>query len=78
MTYNDTEIGSGTGQTTLAKAGNDKVLEFFLQQSGDNVIVHVEQKPFGSTSGTAANIVAITLVGVDLEDLVVRDGIISV
>ncbi|MDY0961316.1 DUF4214 domain-containing protein [Massilia sp. CFBP9026] len=78
LTYNDTEIGSGTGQTTLAKAGNDKVLEFFLQQSGDNVIVHVEQKPSGSTSGTAANIVAITLVGVDLEDLVVRDGIISI
>lgn len=78
LTYNDTEIGSGTGQTALNKAGNDKVLEFFLQQSGNDVIVHVEHKAFGSSSGTSANITAITLVGVDLEDLVVRDGIISI
>ncbi|WP_314440017.1 DUF4214 domain-containing protein [Massilia timonae] len=78
LTHNRTEIGSGTGQTALNKAGDDKVLEFFLQQSGDDVIVHIEQKAFGSTSGTAANITAITLVGVDLDDLAVRDGIISI
>jgi len=78
LTYNDTEIGSGTGQTALNKAGNDKVLEFFLQQSGDNVIVHIENKAFGSTSGTSTNMTAITLVGVDLDDLAVRDGLISI
>lgn len=78
LTHNRTEIGSGTGQTALNKAGDDKVLEFFLQQSGNDVIVHIESKAFGSTSGTAANITAITLVGVDLDDLANRDGIISI
>lgn len=71
LTYNDTEIGSDTGQATLVNAGDDKVRGVFVQQSGINVIVHVEQKPFGSTSGTATNMVAITLVGVDLGELVV-------
>jgi|GEM_PF-851681 len=76
LTYNDTEIGSGTGQTAIGQAGDDSVLEFFLQQSGNNVIVHVESKAFGSTSAT--DITKITLVGVDLEDLVIDNGFITV
>ncbi|WP_314440020.1 DUF4214 domain-containing protein [Massilia timonae] len=76
LTYNDTEIGAGTGQTAIGAAGDDSVLEFFLQQSGNNVIVHVESKAFGSTSGT--DITKITLVGVDLDDLVIDNGFITV
>jgi len=76
LTYNDTEIGSGTGQTAIGQAGDDSVLEFFLQQSGNNVIVNVESKAFGSTSAT--DITKITLVGVDLEDLVIDNGFITV
>ncbi|EKU83215.1 DUF4214 domain-containing protein [Massilia timonae] len=78
LTYNDTEIGTGTGQSSLRAAGDNSVLEFFLQQSGNNVIVHIENKAFGSDSGAAADITKITLVGVDLEDLVIDNGFISI
>lgn len=75
LTYNDTEIGSGTGQTALKAAGDDSVLEFFLQQDGNDVRVIVEGQAFGSTSGTDTTV--ITLVGVDLEDLVIENGFIT-
>ena len=76
LTYNDTEIGSGTGQTALKAAGDDSVLEFFLQQDGNDVRVIVEGQAFGSTSGTDTTV--ITLVGVDLEDLVIENGFITI
>lgn len=78
LTYNDTEIGTGTGQSSLRAAGDNGVLEFFLQQSGNNVIVHIENKAFGSDSGAAADITKITLVGIDLDDLVIENGFISI
>ncbi|WP_123068623.1 DUF4214 domain-containing protein [Massilia aurea] len=78
LTYNDTEIGTGTGQSSLRAAGDNSVLEFFLQQSGNNVVIHIENKAFGSDSGAAADITKITLVGVDLEDLVIDNGFISI
>lgn len=76
LTYNDTEIGSGTGQTALKAAGDDSVLEFFLEQVSNGVRVIVEGQAFGSTSGTDTTV--ITLVGVDLEDLVIENGFITV
>ena len=78
LTYNDTEIGTGTGQSSLRAAGDNSVLEFFLQQDNNNVIVHIENKAFGSDSGAAADITKITLIGVDLEDLVIENGFISI
>lgn len=78
LTYNDTEIGSGTGQTALNKAGDNAVLEFFLQQDGNNVIVHIENRAYGSEAGGNADISTITLVGVDLEDITVANGFITV
>jgi hypothetical protein len=78
LTYNDTEIGAGTGQTALNKAGDNAVLEFFLQQDGNNVIVHIENRAYGSEAGGNADISTITLVGVDLEDITVANGFITV
>lgn len=78
LTYNDTEIGSGTGQTKLSAAGDNAVLEFFLQQDGNNVIVHIENRAYGSEAGGNADISTITLVGVDLEDITVANGFITV
>lgn len=78
LTYNDTEIGSGTGQTKLSAAGDNAVLEFFLQKDGANVIVHIENRAYGSEAGGDADISTITLVGVDLADITVANGFITV
>jgi len=78
LAYNDTEIGSGTGQTKLTAAGDDAVLEFFLEQRGSDVIVLIENKAFGSSSTGAADVTEIKLVGVDLEDITVANGFITV
>lgn len=78
LAYNDTEIGSGTGQTKLPAAGDDAVLEFFLEQRGSDVIVLIENKAFGSSSTGAADVTEIKLVGVDLEDITVANGFITV
>lgn len=76
LTYNDTEIGSGTGQVDLDDAGDNAVLEFFLQQDGNDVLVIIENEIFGSDSGS--DIATIRLTGVDLEDITVANGFITV
>lgn len=78
LKYNDTEIGTGTGQTALNKAGDNAVLEFFLEQSDSDVIVHIENRIYGSEVNGNADISTITLVGVDLEDITVANGFITV
>ncbi|MEH6436538.1 DUF4214 domain-containing protein [Massilia sp. DD77] len=78
LKYNDTVIGSGTGETDLDEAGDNAVLEFFLNDIGTGVEVILENKSFGSESGGAADLTVITLVGVDLEDITVANGFITV
>lgn len=78
LTYNDTVIGSGDGETELDEAGDNAVMEFFLNDVGTGVQVIIENKTFGSESGGAADQTIITLVGVDLEDITVANGFITV
>jgi len=78
LKYNSTEIGSGTGQTALSKAGDNAVLEFFLEQRNGDVIVHIENRAYGSEAGGNADISTITLVGVNLDDITVANGFITV
>jgi hypothetical protein len=75
VTYNSTEIGAGADQTLLADAGDVAVLEFFLEQNGADTDVIIETKAYGSET---TDYTTITLVGVDVADLTVADGIISV
>jgi hypothetical protein len=74
--YNDTVIGTGTDETLLTKAGDDAVIEFFLEETGAGVDVIVETKAFGS-SATDAEVV-IELTGVSLAEVTVTDGFISI
>lgn len=78
LKYNSTVIGSGTGETDLEDAGDNAVLEFFLNETATGVEVIIENKSFGSESGAAADLNIITLVGVDLEDITVANGFITV
>lgn len=73
--YNATVIGSGTGETALTKAGNVAALEFFMEETAAGVNVYVETKAYGSETG---DYVTINLVGVDLADITVANGFITV
>jgi hypothetical protein len=57
------------------EAGNDSVMEVFFVQNGTRAEVHVEKAAYGSDSG---DVTVITLVGVDAEDLVFTNGVITV
>lgn len=61
-----------TGKVT---AGNNAVLEIFLEQSGKNTIVTVENKAYGSETG---DVMHITLVGVNSTDVHFTNGIVTV
>lgn len=74
-TYNSTQIGAGAGETLLTKAGNDSVIEFFLEETATGVDVIVETKAFGSSSADAE--VVIELTGLKLADLSVDGGFIT-
>ena len=54
--------------------GVDSVLEVFFTQSGNNAVVTIETKAYGSDSG---DVQTITLTGVDAADLTFANGIIS-
>lgn len=73
--YNATVIGAGTGETALSKAGNVAALEFFLEETATGVKVYIEEKAYGSETG---DYVTINLVGVDLADITVANGFITV
>lgn len=63
-----------TGKLT---AGNDAVLEIFLQQDGINTVVTMEKAAYGSHSG-ANDLITITLVGVNMADVHFDSGIVTV
>lgn len=73
--YNATVIGAGTGETDLDEAGNVAALEFFLEETATGVKVYVETEAYGSETG---DFVTINLVGVDLADITVANGFITV
>lgn len=73
--YNATVIGAGTGETALTKAGNVAALEFFLEETATGVKVYIETEAYGSETG---DFVTINLVGVDLADITVANGFITV
>lgn len=62
-----------TGKLT---AGNDSVLEVFLIQNGSDTQVVMETKAFGSNSADAE--VTVTLTGVNVADVHLNNGIITV
>jgi len=70
-------IGNGYTLNTgdFAKDGKDDVLEVFFVQQGNNTVVTIETKAFGSNSVEAE--IKITLTGVDADDLSFSNGIIS-
>lgn len=70
-------IGSDyTLNTGALSTGNNAVLEVFLVQSGANTVVTLETKAFGSSSADAE--IKITLTGVDVNDVTLANGIITV
>lgn len=56
-------------------AGNNAVLEIFLEQTGKNTVVTVETKAYGSET---ADVIHITLVGVNSTDVHFANGIVTV
>ena len=55
--------------------GNNAAMEIFFVQNGTRAEVHVEKAAYGSDSG---DVTVITLVGVDAEDLVFANGVVTV
>lgn len=56
-------------------AGNNAVLEIFLEQTGKDTVVTVETKAYGSET---ADVIHITLVGVNSTDVHFANGIVTV
>tara|TARA_B110000858_G_scaffold17319_1_gene17512 strand:- start:52447 stop:54903 length:2457 start_codon:yes stop_codon:yes gene_type:complete len=76
-TANTTDIGAGFGQTLLTAAGDDSALEIFLEDTGANVVIHIEQEVWGSSAGN--NTTEITLIGVaSVADVTIADGFVTV
>ena len=57
-------------------AGNNAVLEIFLEQTGKDTVVTVETKAYGSE--TLTDVIHITLVGVNSTDVHFANGIVTV
>lgn len=69
-------IGSGfTLNKGALSTGDNSVLEVFFVQQGNNTVVTIETKPFGSNSAEAE--IKITLTGVDATELTFENGIIT-
>lgn len=64
-----------TGDTTK---GNDSVLEAFIVKSGSDTKIVLETKAFASSEATTADLVTITLTGVDSTHVHLTNGIITV
>ena len=69
-----TEYTLNTGK--VATDGNNAVLEVFMAQSGLNTVITLETKTFGSNSADAE--IVITLTGVNLADVSLANGIITI
>lgn len=76
-TYNNTLIGAddSAGETLLTEAGNVSALETFLVTNGSDVDVVIETKAYGSETG---DYTTVKLVGVELADVTVADGFITI
>lgn len=75
-TYNSAVIGSDDGEVALKDAGNNSVLEFFLEETATGVKVMVETSVFGS-SAAEEEVTTIELSGLKLADLSVEGGFIA-
>ena len=68
-------VGSGfTLNKGALSTGNDNALEVFFTQSGNNAVITIESKNYGSDSG---DVHTVTLTGVNVNDLTFEDGIIT-
>lgn len=67
------------GTDLVLGGADDKVgiLEVFLDQDGDNVIVTIETETYAYSTASAADEIVITLVGVDVADLSYANGVIT-
>ena len=54
------------------------VLELFMEQDGDDVIVTIETETYAYSTATTADEIVITLVGVDVDDLSFANGVLTV
>jgi len=68
-------VGSGfTLNKGALSTGNDNALEVFFTQNGNNAVITIESKAYGSDSG---DVHTVTLTGVNIADLTFEDGIIT-
>lgn len=68
-------VGSGfTLNKGALSTGNDNALEVFFTQNGNNAVITIESKAYGSDSG---DVHTVTLTGVNVEDLTFENGIIT-
>jgi len=68
-------VGSGyTLNEGALSTGDDAVLEVFFRQSGNNAVITIESKAYGSDSG---DVHTVTLTGVNVDDLTFENGIIT-
>lgn len=73
-TLNTTATYNAT--TNKVTGGNNAVLEAFIFQDGDDTVVILEKSAFGS-SAAAAEVVTITLTGVEATDVTLSNGIVT-
>ena len=68
-------VGSGfTLNKGALSTGNDSAMEVFFTQNGNNAVITIESKAYGSDSG---DVHTVTLTGVSIADLTFEDGIIT-
>lgn len=67
------------GADLVLGGAEDKVgiLEVFLDQDGDNVVVTIETETYAYSTASATDEIVITLVGVDVNDLSYANGVIT-
>lgn len=68
----------GATETITQRIGDAALLEIFAKQNGSNVDLYVEQETFAGNGTTQADIVVITLSGMNVSDLVLADGFLTV
>lgn len=68
------------GTDLVLGSAEDKVgvLEVFLDQDGDNVIVTIETETYGYSTASADDEIVITLVGVNADDLSFANGVLTI
>lgn len=68
-------VGAGfTLNKGALSTGNDSAMEVFFTQNGNNAVITIETKAYGSDSG---DVQTVTLTGVNIADLTFDDGIIT-